>query len=63
MILACNTEDFQYPFEQRYYFYQKMKTFCKKNLDIRQITQVQVLKGIFFETEYVCVLMYQFLTF
>ena len=37
-----------------------MLIFCKKNADISKIEKVVVLKSIFSETKYVCVLTYQF---
>ena len=38
----------------------KMLIFCKKNAEISKIKVVLVLKGIFSETTYVCVLTHQF---
>ena len=42
----------------------KTAIFCKnKNTDINKIKKVQALKGIFSETTYLCVLMYQISSF
>ena len=37
--------------------------FCKKNANISKIKEVLVLKGIFSETTYVCILTYQISSF
>ena len=44
-------------------FGRKMLFFCKKNTEIRKIKMVLVLKSIFSETAYVCVLTYQISSF
>ena len=41
-------------------FWQKHANFCKKIVDISKIMKALVLKGIFSETKYACVLTYQF---
>ena len=40
-------------------FDKKNATFCIKNYDISKIKEVLVLKTIFYETAYVCILLYQ----
>ena len=58
-----------YCFESRYCFCQKIQFFFKKNVDIFnmltrcKIKRALVLKGIFSETTYVCVLTYQISSF
>ena len=45
------------------FFAKKMLFFAQKHSDISKIGGVLVLKGIFSETTYVCLLIYQILSF
>ena len=56
----------QYCFQQRYYFCQKkllLLLFFQINADINQFQRALVLKSIFSETKYLCVLRYQISSF
>ena len=50
------TQHSHYCFEKKYYFSQKTLIFCKTNADISRIKKALLLKDIFSQTTYVCVL-------
>ena len=57
------TQFSHYCSKSRYYFCYKKQIFYKKNVDISKVNRALVLKGIFSETTYVCVLTYQISSF